>query len=145
MQRKGLELVHAGLCGQIKPITPGGKSYFLLMVDDYNRYMWLDLLRTKDEVFLYFKKIKASAELESGCRLKAFRTDRGGEFNSGVFITFCREEGIKHNTTTPYTPQQNGAVEQRNQSVVEMDRCLLKSMKVPGKYWGKLSKQQYTC
>jgi len=99
------ELVHADLCGQISPPTPRGKSYFLLVVDDHSRYMWLELLKSKDEAFTYFKKIKAAAELESGCKLKAFRTDCGGEFNSGIFVTFCREQGIKHNTTTPYTPQ----------------------------------------
>jgi hypothetical protein len=99
--------------------------------------MWLELLKTKDEAFVMFKKIKVAAELESGCQLKAFRTDCGGEFNSGIFVTFCRENGIKHNTTTPYSPQQNGVVEHRNQSVVEKVRCLLKSMNIPRKFWGE--------
>ena len=109
--KEALELVHADLCGQISPPTPGGKSYFLLVVDDMSRYMWLELQATKDEAFVCFKKIKAAAEMESGRRLKAFRTDCGGEFNSGVFVTFCNDNGIKHNRTTPYTPQQNGVVE----------------------------------
>jgi hypothetical protein len=99
--------------------------------------MWLELIKSKDEAFTSFKKIKAAAESESGKRLKAFRTDRGGEFNSGVFTVYCNEHGIKHNTTAPWTPQQNGVVERRNQSVVEMARCLLKSMKVPGCFWGE--------
>jgi len=133
----GLELTHGDLCGQIQPPTPGKKSFFLLMVDDFSRYMWIELLATKDEAFTYFKKIKATAELESGCRLKAFSTDRGGELNSGVFVTFCNEQGIKHNTTIPYSPQQNGVVERQNQTVVEMARCLLKTKNVPGKFWGR--------
>jgi hypothetical protein len=29
-----LELVHGDLCGPIEPVTPSGKSYFLLLVDD---------------------------------------------------------------------------------------------------------------
>ena len=99
--------------------------------------MWIELLASKSEALRYFKKIKAAAEVESGHRLKAFRTDRGGEFNSGPFISFCDESGIKHNTTTPYSPQQNGVVERRNQTVVEMARCLLKSMQVPAKFWGE--------
>lgn len=72
--------------------------------------------------------------MESGRQLKAFRTDCGGEFNSGAFMTFCNDHGVKHNTTTPYTPQQNRVVERRNRSVVEMARCLLKAMKVPAKF-----------
>lgn len=47
--RELLELVHADLCGPISPATPGGKRYFLLLVDDKSRFMWLRLLTTKDE------------------------------------------------------------------------------------------------
>ena len=86
---EGLELVHGDLCGHIMPPTPGGKSFFLLIVDDHSRYMWLELMATKDEALLQFKRFKAAAELESGCKLKAFRSDHGGEFNSGVFVCFC--------------------------------------------------------
>ena len=99
--------------------------------------MWLELLASKDEALKFFKKIQVTAEVESGHRLKAFRTDRGGEFNSGAFQAYCIDRGIRRNTTTAYTPQQNGVVEWRNQSVVEMARCLLKSMAVPGKFWGE--------
>jgi IS30 family transposase len=59
------------------------------------------------------------------------------EFNSNAFTVYCNEQGIKHYTTTPYSPQQNGVVERRNQSVVEMVRCMLKSKGVPSKYWGE--------
>jgi hypothetical protein len=36
-----LELVHAVLCGRISPPTSGGKRYFLLLVGDKSRFMWL--------------------------------------------------------------------------------------------------------
>ena len=96
--------------------------------------MWLELLASKDEALQYFKKFKVAAEVESGRRLQAFRSDRGGEFNSGAFVFFCNQHGIKHNTTAPYSPLQNGVVERHNQTVVEMARCLLKSMQVPGRF-----------
>ena len=84
-----LELVHADLCGHVTPPTPGGKLYFLLIVDDHSRYMWLELMATKGEALRHFKRFKAAAELELSCKLKAFRSDRGGEFNSGAFVEFC--------------------------------------------------------
>ncbi|BBN03761.1 hypothetical protein Mp_2g26190 [Marchantia polymorpha subsp. ruderalis] len=43
-----LELVHADLCGPISPATPGGKKFFLLMVDDHSCFMWVVLLVSKD-------------------------------------------------------------------------------------------------
>lgn len=85
----------------------------------------------------YIKKVKNEAETESGRQLKAFRSDRGGEFNSGAFVVFCRDHGIKHYTTTPYSPQHNGVVERWNQMVVETARCMMKSMTVPARFWGE--------
>jgi hypothetical protein len=84
----GLELVHADLCGQISPVTPGGCSYFLLVVDDFSRYMWVELLKTKDQALVSFKKIKMRAEVDHGGRMKALRTDRGGE-NSFQICSLC--------------------------------------------------------
>jgi hypothetical protein len=43
-----LELVHGDLCGPISPATPGGRRYFLLLVDDATRYMWVVLLTAKN-------------------------------------------------------------------------------------------------
>uniref|UniRef100_A0ACD6A031 Uncharacterized protein n=1 Tax=Avena sativa TaxID=4498 RepID=A0ACD6A031_AVESA len=138
--KKALELVHTDLCGPITPPTSGGRKYFILIVDDHTRYMWLELLRSKDEALSFFKKVKATAEVERECKLIAFRSDRGGEFNSRDFIEFCEANCINHQTTAPYTPQQNGVVERRNRTVVEMARCLLKAMKVPGAFWGEAVK-----
>jgi len=103
---KVLELVHADLCGHITPKTLGGAAYFLLVVDDHSRYMWIEMLKTKDQALDCFRRIKVRAELESGDKLKAMRTDRGGEFTSNMFSIFCNESGIKHYTTTPYSPSK---------------------------------------
>ena len=99
--------------------------------------MWVEMLKSKSEALAYFKKIKARAETECDLKLKALRTDRGGEFNSTQFSVFYNEYGNKHYTTTPYTPQQNGVVERRNQTVVEMAWCMMKSKGIPACYWGE--------
>ena len=70
-------------------------------VDDYSRYMWLELIRTKDEALRFFKKVKALAENEQNCKLLAFRSDHGGEFNSTEFSEFCEVSGVRHYTTAP--------------------------------------------
>ncbi|KAE8689063.1 hypothetical protein F3Y22_tig00110944pilonHSYRG00016 [Hibiscus syriacus] len=108
-----LELWHGDLCGPITPATHGGKT------------------------FEAFKKIKASAEMEKNIKLKAFRIDRGGEFTSNEFKTYYELLGIKRYLTAPYSPQQNGVVERRNQTVVGMARSLLKRMGVSGEFWGE--------
>ena len=64
--KDALELVHDDLCGPIMPATNGGWRYFLLLMDDCSRYMWLQLLTSKDEAAVTIKKFKMRAEAESG-------------------------------------------------------------------------------
>ena len=54
--KDALELVHGDLCGPITPATNGGRRYFLLLMDDYSRYMWLQLLMSKEEAAVAIKK-----------------------------------------------------------------------------------------
>jgi transposase InsO family protein len=134
---KVLELVHGDLCGPITPATPAGNKYFLLIVDDFSRYMWVVLLKSKDQALQAFRIVKMAAEVESEAKLKALRTDRGGEFKSNEFKAFCEAHGIQRYLTAPYSPQQNGVVERRNQTVVAMARSMMKSKGVPGRFWGE--------
>lgn len=137
MSKKVLELVHGDIYGPISPPTPSERRYFLLLVDDFSRVMWVYFLTTKDEAFDEFKKFKALVENGSEKRIKALRTDRGGEFCSSQFTSFCEEAGILRHCTAPYTPQQNGVVERRNRTVVAMARSFLKEKQVPSEFWGE--------
>ena len=72
------ELVHGDLCGSITPAMPDGRNYFILLVDDYSRYIWLQLLTSKTEAAEAVKKFKARAEAESGKKLRVLRRSRCG-------------------------------------------------------------------
>jgi hypothetical protein len=76
-------------------------------------------------------------EVETRRKLKALRTDRGGEFTSTEFGQYYAEHGIHRQLTAPYSPQQNGVVERRNQSIVVMACCMLKAKHLPGYFWGE--------
>jgi len=132
-----LQLLHGDICGPITPPTPSGNRYFLLLVDDYSRYVWICLLPTKDAAAAAIKRVQAAAECKSGKKLLVLRTDRGGEFAATDFIEYCAELGVHRQLTVPYTPQQNGVVEWRNQSIVGTARSMLKAKGLPGKFWGE--------
>ena len=89
-----LELVHGDLYGPITPTPPGGHKYFILLVDDYSRYMWLQLLTSKTEVAEAIKKFKARAEVESGKKLHVLRTDHDGEFILVEFTAYYADQGV---------------------------------------------------
>jgi transposase InsO family protein len=48
IKQRRLELVHGDLCGPVTLVTPGGR-YFLLLVDDLSRYMWVVVLNSKGD------------------------------------------------------------------------------------------------
>jgi transposase InsO family protein len=73
-------------------------------------------------------------EKQTGNQVKALRSDNGGEFVSAQFKEFCKREGIHRWCPTLYTPQQNGVVERRNRTVMEMARCMVHSRNVPYRY-----------
>lgn len=75
--------------------------------------------------------------MEAGYKLGTLRTDRGGEFTTRAFGDYCAGQGIQRHLPVPYTPQQNGVVERRNQTMLGMARCMLKTMGVPGRFWGE--------
>jgi transposase InsO family protein len=128
---RSLELVHADLCGLITPATPGGKRLFLLVVDDKSRYMWLVLLASKDQAAAAIIQLQARLEKEARRKLGTLRMDQGGDFTAQVFQEHCADHGVQRHFTVPYTPQQNGVVERRNQTVLGMLRSMMKGMNVP--------------
>ncbi|XP_049369600.1 uncharacterized protein LOC125834501 [Solanum verrucosum] len=103
-----LELVHSDLCGPINPTSNGGKRYLITFTDDFSRKTWVYFMEEKSEVFSTFKSFKVRVENEAGKTIKAFRTDRGGEYCSKEFEVLCTDHGIRRELTAAYTPQQNG-------------------------------------
>ena len=57
--------------------TLGGGRYFLSLIDDYSRKVWVYILRSKDEAFQRFKDWKVSVEVQTGRKIKKLRTDNG--------------------------------------------------------------------
>jgi transposase InsO family protein len=56
------------------------------------------------------------------------RTDNGGEFTAAEFTSYCADEDVQRHYSASYSPQRNGVVEWRNQTVVGMARALLKQI-----------------
>ena len=96
--------------------------------------MWLQLLTSKDEAAAAIKKFKMRAEAESGKKLRVLRTDHGGEFTSVEFAAYCADQGVVRHHTASYSPQQNGMVERRNQTVVGMARSMMKAKGMPARF-----------
>ena len=88
-------------------------------------------------MFKVFKKYKAIVEKQSGC-IKSLRSNRGGEFTSNEFKKFCEENGIHRPLTVPRSPHQNGVVERKNRTILNMARSMLKTKRLPKEFWAEV-------
>ena len=75
------------------------------------------------------------AQREFGLPIKKIRSDNGTEFKNTLVEEFLDYEGIKHEFSTPYTPQQNGVVERKNRTLIDMARTMLDEYKTPDLFW----------
>ena len=121
-----LELLHMDLFGPIAYISIGGSKYCLVIMDDYSCFTWVFFLQDISQTQETLKGFLRQAQNEFGLRIKKIRSDNGTEFKNSQIEGFLEEEGIKHEFSSPYTPQQNGVVERKNRTLLDMARTMLR-------------------
>jgi len=130
-----LELIHMDLFGPVTYISIGGNKYGLVIVDDYSRFTWVFFVYDKSQVQEKVKIFVRRAQREFGLPIKKIRSDNGTEFKNTLVEEFLDDEGIKHEFSTPYTPQQNGVVERKNRTLLDMARTMLDEYKTSELFW----------
>ena len=89
-----------------------------MFVDHYTSYTWLYLLKHKSDVFPIFVQFKSMVKTQFFAKIQTFRSDGGGEFTSTAFKSFLANNGIVHQISCPYTPQQNSLVERKYRHII---------------------------
>jgi transposase InsO family protein len=138
-----LELVHMDLFGPIAYISIGESKCCLVIVDDYSRFTWVFFLQEKSQTQETLMRFLRQAQNEFGLRIKKIRSDNGIEFKNSQIEGFLEEEGIKHEFSSPYTPQQNGVVERKNRTLLDMARTMLDEYKTPNQFWAEAINTAY--
>ena len=108
-----------------------GKKYFITFINDCTRYCYVYLLNSKDEAIDAFKQYKIEVENQLNKKIKMIRSDRGREYEF-PFQEICLENGIIHQMTAPYTPQQNGVAKRKNRTLKEIYMEQPEGFIVPG-------------
>ncbi|KAE9025730.1 hypothetical protein PR001_g12355 [Phytophthora rubi] len=115
-----LEVVHTDVMGPMKSTSKGGTKYILTFVDDFSRYVVAYFLKKKSEVASKLKEFMRFYEKQSGEGLMCLRSDNGTEFANKDVARICTLNGIMHQRTVPYSPQQNGVAERMNRTVARL-------------------------
>ncbi|PKU83464.1 Retrovirus-related Pol polyprotein from transposon TNT 1-94 [Dendrobium catenatum] len=130
-----LSLIHCDVWGPAPVPSVQGYRYYVLFVDDYSRFSWLFPMKFKSEVYNIFVLFKNQIEKYSSQTIKCLRSDGGTEFLNHDFKSFLRNNGIAHQVSCPYTPEQNGVAERKHRHIIETTRTLLTTASVPFKFW----------
>jgi transposase InsO family protein len=70
-------------------------------------------------------------------KVKKIRSDNGTEFKNTQIEDYLDEECIKHEFSTPYTPQQNGVVKKKNMTLIQMARTMINEYKTSDRFWAE--------
>jgi transposase InsO family protein len=114
-----------------------GSKYGLVIVDDFSRFTWVFFLQDKSETQGTLKRFLRRAQNEFELKVKKIRSDNGSGFKNLQVEEYLEEEGIKHKFSAPYTPQQNGVVERKNRTLIDMARTMLGEYKTPERFWSE--------
>jgi transposase InsO family protein len=129
------QLLHMDTVGPSRFRSMGGKWYVLVIVDDYSCYSCVFFLESKNEVFEHFRSLALRLNNEHLNCLKVIHSDNETEFRNASFDEFCLEHGIDQQFSTLRFPQQNGVVERKNRTLVDMARMMLDEHRTPRRFW----------
>ena len=132
-----LELVHMDLCGPIHVPTYDSRRYVATFLDDYTKLSAVRLLKDKTELPATITEVFNQLETQSGLKIKMVRTDNGREYVNNAITAYFKGKGIEHQTTVPYSPQQNGKAERLNRTIMEKVRAMLADSGLPKHLWGE--------
>jgi hypothetical protein len=111
-----------------------GFTSYLLVVDEFSRYMWIFLCKTKEPPIDEMSAFLSTFGLQEG---GVIRCDQGGELaRSKDFCTrMLQDYNYKVEPTGADSPSQNGGVERFNQTIGSTTRGLLYGSSLPATFW----------
>ena len=130
-EEKKLERVFTDIMGPFRVESRSGFRFCIVFADQYTKFVFVDLHKAKSEALASLKKFVLSVRTP-----KKMRQDKGKEFLSEQFKTYCLDAGIIQEKTIPETPQQNGLAERCNRKPLATARCLPIDSGLPKMIWG---------
>lgn len=123
------DILHIDVWGPSSVCSIDGYKYYLSIVDYYTRFTWIFLMTVKSKVLaILLSKVLSQFQKQ----VKHVQCDNGDEFVAlGKVLS---QLGVGMRFTCPYSHQQNGLVERKDQHITEIDLSLLAQSSLPMKY-----------
>ena len=120
-----LQLLHIDLFGPVTTASIGGNRYTLVVVDDYSRYTWVEMMISKDDCYEILTALFRRLQTQKEDDIVSVRSDNGTEFKNNGVGQYCDDHGIDHNFSAAGVPQQNGVVERKNRTLIEAEKTMI--------------------
>lgn len=131
------EVIHSDVCGPMSVESPGGSRYLVTFKDDASGFRYAYFIKHKSDVVARFKEFETLVANKFGRPMKTLRSDNGREYCNHEMKQYLAARGIILETTTSYTPQQNGKSERDNRTIVESARTMIQAKNLPLSLWAE--------
>ena len=125
------------LCGPMPVPSLGGRKYVATFLDDYSKMSFVRILSYKSATTTAVREVIRLLENQTGETVRAIQTDNGSEYVNAELTEYLRSKGIIHQTTVPYNPEQNGAAERLNRTLMERARAMINDANLPPELWAE--------
>lgn len=129
-----LQFLHTEVCGPMRVVSSGGNAYFVTIIDNETKYKAFTPIRTKGKAKQAVIATVNRWETLTGLKVKVIRSNNGKEYEGTDFERWLSDKGIQHETSVPYTPQQNRVAERYNRVISERTMALLADSGLPPKW-----------
>jgi hypothetical protein len=126
-----LELVHTDLCGPLSVPSLGGSRYFATVLDDHSKLSTVLPLKLKSDTAPAIIDALTLLANQAGQPIQRLRCDNGSEYINTTLASYLRSNGILLETSVRYTPEQNGAAERLNRTLLDKVRSMLADSALP--------------
>ena len=99
-----LELLHLDLMGPTRTESLGGKRYIMVVVNDFTRYTWVILLKSKSDAPKHTEALCTRLQNEKNIKIDRICSDHGKEFENSYMESFCTKFDISQEFSAPITP-----------------------------------------
>ena len=95
----------------------------------------IECIKNKPNTLAAFQRFVAHIKRETGNTVKIVRSDQSIEYMNVVFTKYLQEQAIRQKLIAPYTPEQNGAAERDNRTIMEAVQGMLLASNIEIQFW----------
>ena len=128
-------IIHSDVWGPSNTATLGGAHWFVTFIDDCTH--WVCLMKSKSEATSLFQQFYKMVQVQYKSQIQVLKSDNDNEYVNSELHAFLDHHSIVHQTTCPYTPQQNGVAKRKNRQLLEVVCASLLKVRLPLSFWGE--------